>query len=261
MADGVMPLEFRLEYLVLLPTGFDFTQAINNFCQVFILQIEEAEPEYISGSGDDFSFRAKVVNSNSGGASSAVLVLVEAEDEYSLQTAKEMIEEKTGAVFANAILLRDSVGEARTIEAYKLINELENALRKLVALRLASLSGQNWWSNRVQINFQQRRGCYQYENYRNNEVNDPEVTPPNEQYHHDLFYIDLSELKKVIEEQRNWQDGFVTDLKVLKSIEWLDMLNRLRRKIAHNRFLSQRNLDDLRTIHGQLMHLCRRLDF
>jgi hypothetical protein len=106
---------------------------------------------------------------------------------------------------------------------------------------------------------QQRNGHYKYEEYRNNEVNDPEITPPNEQRHHDLFYIDLSDLKKVIEEQSNWQDGFAGDLKVLKSIERLDMLNRLRRKIAHNRYLSQRNLDDLRQIHGQLMHLCRRV--
>lgn len=261
MTGNMMPPEFRLEYLVFLSAGLSFSQAIENFCNIFILQKEEMEPAYISGSGDDFSFRSKIVNSNSGVASSAVLLFVETEDEYSLQTAKEMIEEKTGAVFANAILLRDTVGEARTIEAYKLINELENALRKLVALRLASLSGQNWWSTRVQMHIRQHNGHYQYENYRNNEVNDPELTPPNELAHHDLFYIDLSELKKVIEEQGNWQDGFVADLKVLKSIDRLDMLNRLRRKIAHNRFLSQRNLDDLKTIHGQLMHLCRRLDF
>jgi hypothetical protein len=85
-----------------------------------------------------------------------------------------------------------------------------------------------------------------------------DVTPRNEQDHHDIFYLDLLSLKAVIEDENNWRDGFAGDLKVLRNLERLDLLNRLRRKIAHNRFLSQRNLDELRQIHGQLMHLCRR---
>ena len=259
MPDSSLPPEFRLEYLVLLQNGIGFEQSINNFCQTCILSVEEIEPDYISGSGDDFSFRAKTINSNAGIASNSIFMLVEAEDEFSLQTAKEIIEEKSGIVFFQAILLKDSVSENRTIEAYRLINELENTLRKLVAVRLSSLSAQDWWSNRVQVHLQHRNGRYKYEDYRDNEINDAEVTPQNDQPHHDLFYLDLSEIKRVIEEQNNWQDGFSGDLKVLKSIERLDMLNRLRRKIAHNRYLSQRNLDDLKQIHGQLMHLCRRI--
>lgn len=259
MADSSLPPEFRLEYLILIQSGVAFEQSINDFCQTCILKIEEAEPEYISGSGDDFSFRAKLVNSNANTASSAVFMFVEAEDEFSLQIAKEIIEEKSGGVFSEVTLLTDTVSQGRTVEAYKLINELENTLRKLVALRLSSLSAQDWWPNRVQLHMQQRNGHYKYEGYRDNEVNDPEITPPKEQRHHDLFYIDLSDLRRVIEDQNNWQDGFANDLKVLKSIERLDMLNKLRRKIAHNRFISQRNLEDLKQIHGNLMHLCRRV--
>jgi hypothetical protein len=259
MANGSLSPDFRLEYLILLQIGINFEQSINNFCQAFLLKVEETEPGYISGSGNDFSFRAKLVYSNTSTTSNAVFMFVEAEDEYSLQTAKEIIEEKFGTVFSEAILLTDSISQDRTVEAYKLINELENTLRKLIALRLSSLSAQDWWNNRIRLCLQPRNGRYKYEDYRDNEITDTEITPPNEQRHHDLFYLDLSELKKVIEEQNNWQDGFASDLKVLKNIERLDMLNRLRRKIAHNRNLSQRNLDDLKQIHGQLMYLCRRV--
>lgn len=251
---------YQLEFMALIPTGSTFPNCVSNFCREFILTLEENETTYASGSSDDFSFRAKLISAPAGITSGTIFLVIESNDEYSLQTSKEMIEERSGTVFAEVVLLRDGIGESRTVEAYQLLNELENMLRKLVAVRLASLSHQNWWDTRVQHCLHtDRRGRYQYEQYRNREVNDGDITPQNKQDHPDLFYLDLSELKRVIEDINNWNDGFSGDLKVLQNIARLDMFNRLRRKVAHNRFLSHRNLEELKQLHGQLMHLCRRV--
>lgn len=259
MADAVTP-SYQLEILALLPTGVTFPEGMANFCGEFVLRLEESEPAYATGSGDDFSFRAKLINSTSSTVSQAIIMLVETDEEYSLQTAREMIEERFTSAFDNIIVLRDSVGESRTLEAYQLLNELENMLRKLVAVRLAALSHQTWWASRVQNCLRRGKGGrFRHEEHRDAEVNDSDITPQNQQDHHDIFYLDLSVLKRIIEDADNWRDGFASDLKVLKNIERLDMFNRLRRKIAHNRFLSHRNLEELRQLHGQLMHLCRRV--
>jgi len=229
------------------------------FCEKFFLQIEESTDHYLLASGDDFDLGAKVIASSANPTAQAVLLRINTKDEHDLQNARELIDERASGVFAEMVLLRDSASEGRTREAYLLLNELENALRKLVAIRTASISGDKWWVDRVLKHLPMKAGKYKHEEYRNNEVGDTEITPDGKQDHHDLFYTDLAQLKAVIEELSNWKGGFVGDLKVTKNIERLDLLNRLRRKIAHNRFLSQRNLDDLRHIHGQLMHLCRRI--
>ncbi len=257
MAEAIPPTEF-IEFLALLPSGVLFHDGIAKFCNEFGLKLEESEPEYASGSGNDFGFRAKMINSAS--SSHTVFMRVEAADEHAAQTAREMIEERSKSAFAEVILVGDSVGERRTLEAYQLLNELENMLRKLVAVRLASLSHQNWWSTRVTKCLSPGRGGkFKYEDYRDNEVNNSEITPKNKQDQHDLFYLDLSELKKVIEDADNWRDGFAGDLKTLTSIERLDTFNQLRRKVAHNRFLSHRNLEDLKQLHANLTRLCRRV--
>lgn len=256
--EEASPLSEFIEFLTLLPNGVVFHDGITNFCNEFGLRLEESEAGYASGSGDDFGFRAKLVNATSSNC--AVFMHIEAEDEHAMQTAREMIEERAKSAFAEVTLVGDSVGERRTREAYQLLNELENMLRKLVAVRLASLSHQDWWSLRVKKCLSPGgKGKFKYEDYRDKEVNNSDITPKNKQDHHDLFYLDLSELKKVIEDADNWRDGFAGDLKALTSIERLDTFNQLRRKVAHNRFLSHRNLEDLKQLHANLTRLCRRV--
>ena len=259
MADAVIPPSFQLEYLAFLPNGVGFPQGMTDFCQQFSLTIEASETDRIWASSDDFSVIAKLMNSQSTAACLTVFMVVETEDKYSLLNAREMIEERSSPSFIETILLRDSVGEERTRRAYQLLNELENALRKLVAVRSASLSGQDWWNVRIQKCLHpDKGGRFKYQEYRDREVYDADITPSKLPDHHDLFYLDLSELKRAIEDADNWREGFAGDLKVLKNIERLDMFNRLRRKIAHNRFLSNHNLEELNQLHEQLMHLCHR---
>jgi len=246
--------EYLLEYLALLVDGKSFDEALKEFIENFSLTIEEFEKGvYIIASGSDFAIQAKSITSGST-ASKALLLKVSTEGEYDLQNARELLEEKAvSIIFMDLVLLRDSVGERRNQQAYILLNELENMLRKIVAVRTASIAGKDWWNERVE-------NCITkgHIGRKKNELEDLEVTHRTDQTYHEIFYIDLSALKNIIEEANNWKDGFANDLKVLRNLERLDFLNRLRRKIAHNRFLSQRNFDDLRQIHGHLMHLCRR---
>jgi len=258
--------DFVLEYLVVLDENRAFRETLTNFCNQFSLTVEEDEINLIAASGNDFALKAKSISSNTKFSYKAVLITIAVEgSEYDLQNAREVIEEKVSKdVFREFILLRDSVGEKRTRDAYLLLNELENMLRKVVVVRAASISGSEWWTSTVQkclpppAKSGRDAGKYKYQKYREDEVNDLDITHRNDQMHHDIFYLDLSVLKNIVEEEENWKNGFASDLKALRNIDRLDFLNKLRRKIAHNRFLSQRNLDDLRQIHGHLMRLCQR---
>jgi len=249
-------VQFVLEYAAMLPSDKTFTETISAFCRHCDLQIEDASENQITASGTDFAIDARALEAPSDHIVRVIHLVVMTEDEYDLQNAREIIEERLeSSEFSTLILLRDSIGEMRSIEAYRLLNELENTLRKLVVVRSASLSGGEWWSNRAHPAMGNSR---QADNRRVNEENDNDITERYDLTHHTIFYCDLLDLKAIISDKHNWSDGFSFDLKVLRNIERLDFLNRLRRKIAHNRFLSQRNLNDLRQIHSHIMRLCDR---
>jgi hypothetical protein len=247
--------ECSLEFLALFAHGVAFEYAIDFLCKSFSLTLEKKQENYIIASGNDFSIRLKLIPSSCSSYAESALVKVLTEIEYDLQNAKELLEEKTiGVIFADLIVMHDSVGERRTQEAYKLLNELENTLRKVVVVRAASLAGKEWWDNRIKNRLNDSRS----ESRRSSEINDIDITRRGDQEFHEIFYIDLSALKKTIEEPENWRDGFSKDLQSKRNLERLEFLNKLRRKIAHNRFLSQSNFDELRQIHAHLMYFCRR---
>lgn len=251
--------EFTLEYLGVLDLDGSFEESLRSFCETFSLSVEEQTSDFIAAAGNDFELRAAPISSSTAYSGKAILISIFAESEYDLETAKEIIDEYTsGDIFDDLVLLRDSLGEWRTQRAYQLLNELENALRKLVAARAASIAGPEWWSEVVQRGAFTRGDEYKYERYRAQELGDQDITRHSDLDHHALFYLDLSEIKAIVGDEENWKNGFVDDLKVLRNIERLDFLNRLRRRIAHNRFLSRSNFDDLKRLHDHLMHLCRR---
>ena len=255
LSESYFAQECSLEYLAIISSSVNFDKVIEYLCDSFSLTLEQKEQKHIIASGNDFSIRLKLIPSSLSSNEESALVKVITEVEYDLQNAKELLEERTiGNIFTDLIVMHDSVGERRTQEAYKLLNELENTLRKVVAVRAVSLSGKNWWEDRVK----KCLGSQASGTRRTDEIQDADITRRGDQLFHEIFYVDLSALKKTIEDPNNWKDGFVEDLKVIRNLERLEFLNKLRRKIAHNRFLSQTNFDELRQIHGHLMRLCRR---
>ena len=255
LSESSFTQECSLEYLAIIVPNVSFDEVVEYLCDFFSLTLEQREQKYIIASGNDFSIRLKLISSSASSNEESALVKVITEIEYDLQNAKELLEERTiGNLFTDLIVMHDSVGERRTQEAYKLLNELENTLRKVVAVRAVSLSGKKWWEDRVKNCL----GSQTSGDRRTKEIRDTDITRRGDQIFHEIFYVDLLALKKTIENPDNWRDGFVEDLKVIRNLERLEFLNKLRRKIAHNRFLSQTNFDELRQIHGHLMHLCRR---
>ena len=254
LSNNIDNTRYSLEYLAIIMNNKSFDDTLRDFCTKFYLSIEESESDSFTASGNDFTIEAKFVSSGLS-VSTSVLLKVFTDVEYDLQTAKELLEEQAiGTIFMDLVLLRDSIGERRNQEAYILLNEIENMLRKLIALKTASLSGNTWWNDRADTHLTDKR----YLRRRNDEINDLEITGRDDQKYHEIFYIDFSSLKIIIEEENNWRDVFANDLKVLRNLDRLEFLKKLRNKIAHNRFLSQRNFDELRRIHSHIMHLCCR---
>jgi hypothetical protein len=111
-----------------------------------------------------------------------------------------------------------------------------------------------WWDARIKP-----LSGGTYLRYKRSEENAKDVTHYSEDIMSDIFYTDFGALEKVISHSNNWQDVFEEVFRAKKYIERLGFLNRLRRKIAHNRFLSERNQKDLKDLYSDFNRTFRRI--
>jgi hypothetical protein len=111
-----------------------------------------------------------------------------------------------------------------------------------------------WWDKRL-------KGLSggTYLRYRQQEASASDVTHYPDELAPDICFTDLSVLEKVISDTANWQEAFQQVFGTQKYIRKLAFLNRLRRKIAHNRFLTDRNKKDLDDLLAEFLKACRRV--
>jgi hypothetical protein len=156
--------------------------------------------------------------------------------------------------FRDFILVWDADGAMRAWLSYTSLHVLENQLRKLIISRLMGIEDGKWWDKRIK-----NPANGKYVKYKKQEVGATDITHYPDEVLSDIFYTDFSALEKVISEQSNWDDAFSRVFMTKKYIQKLGFLNRLRRKIAHNRFLTERNHDDLINLRSVLMRVFRKI--
>lgn len=131
------------------------------------------------------------------------------------------------------------------VEIFCYLYGIEVALRELIITTLESLDGPHWYKKRLPADILEK-----YRNGRNLEKNIKWTrTIP----HHPIYYIDFTDLKKIIERQDNWDDVF-KPIFLRKDIlsSSLSEIEIIRNKIAHNRKATQKDVAVIKGTYTKL---------
>jgi hypothetical protein len=185
--------------------------------------------------------------------SDVLLITIEGDDFLELQTLRDVvIEADLSSQFQEIILVWDTDGATRSWFSYISLHVLENQLRKVVISKLMGIEDEKWWNKRIKP-----LSGGTYAKYKKTEENASDVTHYPDDILFDIFYTDLSTLEKIVSNSDNWQDAFEDVFRTKRYIQKLSFLNRLRRKIAHNRFLTERNQKDLQDLYSAFVRAFR----
>ncbi|MDF5739193.1 MULTISPECIES: Swt1 family HEPN domain-containing protein [unclassified Nostoc] len=131
-------------------------------------------------------------------------------------------------------------------EVYSYLYCIETALRELIIECLKDLEGDKWYKQRVPPDIR--------ENSKKRLEIDKTYGWSQFVPFHQIYYIDFPDLQKIIIKKNNWQDVFKSIFfreEVLKGT--LVELEPIRNKIAHNRKLTQRDVD---IVKGSYTKIC-----
>ena len=89
---------------------------------------------------------------------------------------------------------------SNSVQAFNLLFAIENALREFIIESLSRFAGPKWYKTRLPGDVLKKyREGQQYER----------ATPWIELVpHHPIYYVDFSDLRKIIEQNNNWADVF-----------------------------------------------------
>ena len=128
------------------------------------------------------------------------------------------------------------------LAVYKLLYSIEVGLRELIIESLESACGTRWWKERLPGDIlKEYSKAIDYE--RN--IKWLELVS-----HHPLYYVEFTDLKKIIERRDNWKEVFepVFGRKEIL-VSTLSKTEPIRNKIAHNRKVTKADLDIVQAAH------------
>ena len=256
-----MTLQPRLEFLASISVDHSTEDTVLKFFdQAKLSPFEwdhDPDNKKYSVRADSYSVSAEILPEGNGQTPKAmtVLISIEADDFLEHTTLREVfLENDFSDIFRDFILIWDTEGAVRSWLSYLSLHVLENQMRKLIVSRLMGIEDERWWDRRVKP-----KSGGTYLRYRNNEANSNEVTHYDEDVMSDIFYTDFTALEKVISDPDNWEEVFEEVFRARRSIDRIKFLNKIRRKIAHNRFLSERNEKDLKDLFSMFNRAFRRV--
>lgn len=133
--------------------------------------------------------------------------------------------------------------------AYAVLFCLENTLRGLVTDEMQRVGGARWWKQRVPGDIHRAAKEKARADLHNASLGGCIC--------HLICYTDLPELRKIICRKDNWEDCFEAIFQNRSHLESeLEQLDRIRNRVAHNRYVEQ---SDLERAHGTWQFLRNRL--
>jgi len=131
----------------------------------------------------------------------------------------------------------------RNLVAYKHLYALEVGLRELIIETLYELDGFRWYKTRLPSDV-----LAKYKEGRRKENSIPWTTF----VHHDpIYYVDFPELSKIMDNGRNWRDAFQEIFGTKQVfIGHMKSLEEVRNKVAHNRRVTQTDLDMVQSVYA-----------
>jgi DNA sulfur modification protein DndB len=141
--------------------------------------------------------------------------------------------------------LRERQKDRENQEPYKLMRKIEDSLRECIHDSLAALS-ENWWRERIPPDV---RDLAQERKERDES---PWPWMDGKQYPA-YYYMNFSEYSKVISKRDNWREAFEATFVDAEWVRvWFKDIERIRNDIAHNRDLTERQLNLLRFFSDDL---------
>jgi Swt1-like HEPN len=137
---------------------------------------------------------------------------------------------------------------ANSLEAFRLLYNIENTLREFIIDQMDQQCGPRWHKTRLPADI-----CKKYSEAKQYErrVRWVALVP-----HHQIYYLDFSDLRKIIEQNNNWSEVFspVFWSKNITS-DALFSIEPIRNAIAHNRLISDSDVQQMRSSHQRLLTL------
>lgn len=254
-----MTLQPRLEFLASVATGKSTEDSILEFFDQLKLSTfpwEHHELKKYRVRTDTYFLQVNILPPSNPNLlkSDVLLVVIDADDFLELQTLRDMIiETELSNQFRDFIVVWDTGGATRSGFSYISLHVLENQLRKLIVSRLMGIEDKDWWDKRIKC-----LGGISTKS-KDNEEKASDITHYSDEILSDIFYTNFSSLERIISNSDNWNDTFEEIFRTKKYIQKLGFLNRLRNKVAHNRFLTERNQNDLYSLFAALSQAFRRV--
>jgi hypothetical protein len=234
--------ECKIEYIAVNSTQV----VIKEFLEELYVEQYEEDTNYIAGSGADFNITVKWEELPS---ENIFLITSSGETESGLNEFKKMFETIGDTYFEFIFLTYSSVGERRCKDGYERLHALENELRTFILKTLMLKHGHAWWEETVPETVRQKKWNSPKE-LKQKELNSRLYD--SETMQHLIHYTNFGDLKKIIEDDKNWNAIFEPEFGGQGIIYKLGELEPIRNKIAHNRYLTEENEAALKFYYGQI---------
>lgn len=166
---------------------------------------------------------------------------VEILNALSTKSAAECIGKGKSIEWLKLTLFQENTEDYRLSQAKQIISEIENGLREIVKTTLKSKLGDDWWD----IGLNNKLGAEVKEMYSRQfdvDCSNGDIL---------ISYTFTLQLKKIILTHFNLFKSYFQTQNNFESL--MDNLNKLRREEAHNRSISDLDLDNLRELHEELL--------
>lgn len=166
---------------------------------------------------------------------------VEILNALSTKSAAEYIGKGKSIEWLKLTLFQENTEDYRLSQAKQIISEIENGLREIVKTKLKSKFGDEWWD----IGLNNKLGAEVKEMYSKQfdvDCSNGDIL---------ISYTFTLQLKKIILTHFNFFKSYFQTQTNFEGL--MDNLNKLRREEAHNRSISDLDLDNLRDLHEKLL--------
>ena len=238
----------KIEYIAVNSDKID----IKEFLEELYVELHKEDTNYVAGCGADFDV---VVEWEELPSENMFTITGSGKTESGLKEFKKMFEAIGDEYFEFIFLTYDDVGKHRCIDGYKRLHTLENEIRIFILKTLMSKHGHVWWEEAVPERVRQK-GWNTPEKLKQKELNTKIVD--SETMLHLIFYTNFGDLKKIIEDETNWNIVFNHIFGKQGVVYKLEELELIRNKIAHNRYLTEENEDNLKFYYKQLCRFVSR---
>lgn len=184
---------------------------------------------------------------------------IESLQDIDIDKLNDLIEEDAKNYFGELTLVYSSYGRSRNLASFPLFLDLENVIRELIIKVMISYYGTKWWEQAGINNNLLAKASKFKRNENENSLHDSFELHP-------IFYLDFTDLQKIIEDEdakyiNNVNAPHINNKPFERLFENYDKVNvirkigearELRNRVMHGKYLTEGNLQTLQVICSQL---------